>query len=78
MAEFDLTFLRPCKTYGALLDHNATASARYHDATSELVSIASQENAAGFAEAKRNCEICLDECKRTASAIRAHKATHGC
>ena len=74
----NLTSLRLCKTYGALLDRNALASANYHKATSELVSLAGQEEAAGFAGAKLNCETCLDECKRTAAAIRAHKAAHGC
>ena len=78
MAEFDLTFLRPCKTYRALLELNAVASAKYHEATSELVSLAGQEKATGFAESKRNCETCLDECRRTAGAMRTHKATHGC
>ncbi len=78
MAEFDLTFLSPCRTYGALLDRNAVASARYHKATSELVSLAGRQKAAGFAEAKQNCEACLDECKRTVAAMRAHKAAHQC
>lgn len=78
MAELDLTFLGACETYGALLDRNAVASAKYHEATSELVSLAGQEKAARFPEAKRNCETCLDECKRTAAAMRAHKAAHGC
>ena len=78
MAHFDHTPLSPCKTYGTLLDRNALASANYHKATSELVSLAGQEKAAGFVEAKRNCEICLDECKRTAGAMRAHKAAHRC
>ena len=78
MADFDLQFFSPCQTYGALLDRNVVASARYHQATSELVSLAGHQKAAGFAEAKRNCETCLDECTRTAAAMRAHRAAHGC
>lgn len=78
MAQFDLPSFSPCRTYGALLDLNAVASSKYHEAISELVSLAGQQKAAGFAEAKRNCEIGLDDCKRTIAAMRAHKAAHGC
>ena len=78
MAEFDFPFTSPCQTYGALLDRNAVASSEYHQATSELVSLAGRQEVAGFAQAKRNCVTCLDECKRTAAAMRAHKAAHGC
>ena len=78
MAEFDLQSLSPCETYGGLLDKNASASSRYHEATSELVCLAGQQDFARFAEAKRSCETCLDDCKRTADAMRAHKAAHGC
>ncbi len=77
MAQFDLPSFSPCRTYGALLDRNAVASSKYHEATSELVSLAGQQKA-GFAEAKRNCEISLDDCKRTIAAMRAHKAAHRC
>ena len=78
MARLDLSFFGPCHTFSILLDHNALASAKYHEATSKLVSLAGQQKAAGFAEAKRHCETCLAECKRTASALRAHKAAHRC
>ena len=78
MAESHFSPFGPCIKYSALLDRNATASTRYHEATSELLSLAGQRNAAGFAEAKRHCVCCLDECKRTAAAMRAHKAAHGC
>jgi len=78
MAKSYIPFVSPCKTYGALLERNVMASRKYHEATSALVSLAGHDIAAGFAEAKRDCEACLDECKRTASAIRAHKAAHGC
>ena len=70
--------LIPCATYSALLDRSAVASAKYYEATSELVSLAGKQKAAGFAEAKRNCETCLDDCKRTTAAMRAHKVVHGC
>ena len=80
MAEthLSLSFFIPCQTYGALLDRNVTASAKYHEATSELMSLAGTQKTAEFAEAKRNCEACLDDCKSTATAVRAHKAAHGC
>ena len=78
MAEFNLPFSIPCKTYSALLDRNALASAKYHEATSELTSIAGLGKAALFAVAKRHCETCLANCKRTAAALRTHKAAHGC
>lgn len=78
MAESHLSLFGPCIKYSALLDWNATASSRYHDATCELVSLAGQQNAARFSEAKRNCESCLDECKRTTAAMRVHRAAHGC
>ena len=68
----------PCKTYSALLDCHSMASGKYHEATSELVSLAGQRKYALFAEAKRNCEICLRDCNRTAAAMRAHKAAHRC
>ena len=78
MAESHFPLFGPCITYNALLDRNAIASSKYHEATSELVSLAGHQKAESFAEAKRNCEACLDDCKRTAAAIRAHKAVHGC
>lgn len=78
MAESDLSIFGPCHTYSILLDRNALASAKYHEATSQLVSLAGRQNAAGFAEAKRHCETCLAECKRTASAMRAHRTAHRC
>lgn len=78
MAESHFPLFGPCIAYSALLDRNAAASTRYHEATSELVSIAGLQKHADFREAKRNCEICLDDCKRTTAAMRAHKAAHGC
>ena len=77
MTEY-LSLSGPCITYSALLDRNATASTKYHEAISEMVSVAGHQNAEGFAEAKRYCESCLHECKRTAAAMRTHKAAHGC
>lgn len=78
MAESHPPRFRPCYRYSALLNRNAAASGKYHEATSDLMSLAGQGKAANFAEAKRSCEICLDECKRTAGAMRAHKAAHRC
>ena len=78
MAESNLPSFRPCHIYRVLLDHNVVASSQYHEATSQMFSLAGQQKAAGFAEAKRNCEARLDECKRTVAAMRAHKAAHGC
>ena len=78
MAEFHLADLCPCHTYNALLHCHAAASARYHDATTELVSLAGHGDDARFVEAKQNCEICLEDCKRTVAAMRAHKAAHRC
>ena len=78
MAESHLSRFVPCGAYGALLDRNAVASAKYHGATSELMSLVGQGDDARFAEVKRNCAACLDECHRTAAAMRAHKAAHGC
>ena len=78
MAESHFPQFGPCITYSALLDRNTMASSRYHEAASELMSLVGQQNAAGFVDAKRHCEICLGECKRTAAAMRAHKAAHGC
>jgi hypothetical protein len=49
-------------------------SAKYHNATSELVSLAGHGKDAGFAEEKRNCEIGLDDFKHAVDAMRAHKA----
>lgn len=78
MAKSHLPRLRHRHTYSALLNDNAAASSRYHAATSELMSLAGQQNAARFNESKQNCEDCLDDCKRTAAAMRTHKAAHGC
>lgn len=78
MAESHVSLLGPCVAYSALLERNCVASSQYHEATSELVSLAGQKNAESFAEAKRHCESCFDECKRTTAAMRAHKAAHGC
>ena len=78
MAQLEFLSFSPCAIYGALLDRNVVASGKYHDATSELMYLAGQREYARFAEAKRNCEIRLDECKRTTDAMRTHRATHGC
>ena len=78
MAESHLPRFRPCHTYRGLLKRNAVASSKYHGATSELMSLAGYQNAARFAESKQNCDRCLDDCKRAAAAMRAHKAAHGC
>ena len=78
MAESHLPIFVPCRTYSALLSLNAVASGKYHEATSDLMSLAGQGKFAIFAKARRNCEICLKDCKRTAAAMRAHKAAHGC
>ena len=67
-----------CKRYSVLVDRHSIASSRYHHATCELISLAGQWKPARFAEAKQNCESCLDDCKRTAAAMRLHKANHGC
>lgn len=78
MAAFSLPSFVPCEIYSSLLIFNAVASGEYHEATSELMALAGQGKYALFAEAKRNCETCLDNCKRTTAAMRAHKASHGC
>lgn len=78
MAESHFSLFGPCITYSALLDRNVVAASRYHEATSQLVSLAGHQKAENFTEAKRYCEACFDECKRTAAAVRAHKAVHGC
>lgn len=78
MAESHFPLFGLCITFSALLDRNAVASSQYHEATSELLSLAGQKKAESFADAKRHCEACLDECKRSAGAMRAHKAAHGC
>lgn len=78
MAESHLPFFGPCITYTALLDRNCIASSKYCDALSELLVFAGKQKSARYAVAKRNCEICLTNCKRTAEAVRAHKAAHGC
>ena len=77
MAESHFQFF-PCRTYSALLDHVFAASSMYCKAVSELVFLAGKEKSARFAEAKRNSAICFRNCKRTAAAMHAHKAAHGC
>lgn len=67
-----------CTTYSALLDRHSMATGRYYDALAELVCLAGKQKPARFAEAKRNCDMCLGNCKRTAAAMHAHKAAHGC
>jgi hypothetical protein len=78
MAESHFPFLGPCIAYSALLDRSCVASSEYYEAVSALVPLAGKQKAASFAEAKRNCEISLKNCKRTAAAMRAHKVAHGC
>lgn len=65
----------PCTTFSALLDLNFVASSEFYAALSELVRLSGK---AGYAEAKRNCEICRANCKRTTAAMRAHRTAHGC
>ena len=78
MAESHFPFFAPCIAFSVLLDRNCVASGEYYDAVSALVFLAGKQKAASFAEAKRNCEICLKNCERTAAAMRAHKVAHGC
>lgn len=78
MAESHFRFFGPCITCSVLLDRHSMASSRYYEATSELVFLAGKQKSERFAEAKRNCEICLRNCKHTAAAMHAHKAAHGC
>jgi hypothetical protein len=78
MAEPHLPVFARCITYAALLERNCAASSKYFDAVSVLVFLAGKQKAACFAEAKRNCETCLKDCRRTAAALRAHRAAHGC
>lgn len=78
MAESHLPLFGPCITYSALLDHHCVASANYYEAVSVLVLLAGKQTGASFAEAKQNCEICLRNCKRTATAMREHKTAHRC
>ena len=67
-----------CKTYNFLVDRHSVASTKYYEATTELVFLAGKQKQVRFADAKRNCETCLTNCKRTAEAMHAHKALHGC
>ncbi len=78
MAESHLPLFDVCVTYSALLEHNCVASSQYCQALSKLAFLAGKQKSSLFAEAKRNCETCLTNCKRTAEAMRAHEATHGC
>jgi len=78
MAESHLPLFAPCVIYSALLDRHSVASSKYFKAFSELMFLAGKQNRARFGEAKRNCEICLRTCKRTAAAMRTHKAAHRC
>ena len=78
MVECPLLNFRFCATYSALLDRHSVASSNYHDAASELVLLAGKQKSARFAEAMRKCQICLMNCKRSAAAMHAHKAAHGC
>ena len=67
-----------CKRYSVLLDRHSVASTRYHQATSRLISLAGQSQPDRFAEAKQNCDACLNHCKQTAAAMRIHRANHRC
>ena len=78
MAEAHVLFFAPCKTYSTLLDRHSVASGIYCKAVSELVFLAGKQKGESFQEAKRNCEILHRNCKRTAAAMHAHKAKHGC
>ena len=67
-----------CSAYNALVDGVCVASARYHEATSTLVLLAGSKKAASLADAKRDCRIRLEDCRRTKEALTAHKRAHGC
>ena len=78
MAESHFPPLGPCITYSVLVERNCVASSQYCRALSELSFLAGKQQRARFAEAKRQCENCLRNCKRTMEEIRAHRAAHGC
>ena len=78
MAQSLIPSFRPCKTYSTLLDRHSAALTIYCKAVSELTLLAGKQKAVRFAEAKQDCETCLDDCQRTAAAMRTHKAAHGC
>ena len=65
-----------CYTCSHLLNQNHGASARYLGAITALVKVAGKNEPELFHDAKSYCEACLTECKRTAKAVREHKAEH--
>lgn len=68
----------PCIKFNALLDLQCLASRHYFFAVAELVFLAGKQAGDRFLEAKRNCEICLENCKSATAALRAHRDAHGC
>ena len=67
-----------CATYNALLDRNCHASARYFETTCRLMMLVGKGKTASFEGARRDCKMCLENCRRTAAALHAHQAAHGC
>ncbi len=78
MAEPYLALSGYCIAYNALLDRNCMASRRYCEALSELMFLAGRQDSSRFADAKRNCNTCLADCRITAEKMHSHKAAHGC
>ena len=67
-----------CAIYNALVRSNCEAVTDYYVATSRLMALAGYGKTGLFAAARRDCKLCLQNCKRTAAVLNAHKAAHRC
>lgn len=67
-----------CSTYSQLLGKYCSATSNYLKAIEALTKLAGVSSAANFAEAKQECEDCLEECRRTRDTANQHKVRHGC
>lgn len=67
-----------CHTYSSLLEEHCIATSNYLKAILVLTRLAGFGNAPAFGDAKRQCDNCLDECRRTRDLAKRHKSSHGC
>ena len=67
-----------CTKQQQLLEDICVASSRYYEATSRLVALAGRSTPMNFSDTKDECSARLQDCRHAKTAMRDHRADHGC
>lgn len=67
-----------CAEYNGLVERHHVATSRYHQAVTKLMALVGQGDFGSFEEARCDCKVRLQDCKRAAAKVYAHQDAHGC